>query len=155
MTARRKTAQELAAERELNFDTILEPYREGGTKENPVTRTVGTIMDYFMNKKKYPPEIVAASVLTVFKEIKDGKEFRGDGTYGSPGREMITYIRVRCDQLLHKKQEQEFNTFARDLQTALNKNPGLVAFVKRNCLGLVVILILAAILGVQIFTLVR
>lgn len=103
------TAEELWAKKEeFDFTKLLEPYIEGGTKDHYVKRTMGTIIDYFINKKQYPIDVVGAAVLLVFFELKGGQVFHGDGTYGSKGRELITHIRQVCDGLLHKNLEGKF-----------------------------------------------
>ncbi len=103
MTA--KLTREEVEERRYQFDfeKLLDPYREGGTEKEPVRRTMGTIIDYLLNKKKYPQEVVGAGILAVFMQLKNGKVFPGDGTYGSRGRELVTAIRIACDRLARKK----------------------------------------------------
>jgi hypothetical protein len=86
-------------QQEWDFSLMLEPYKEGGTETHPVERTFGTILDYLLNRKKYSPEVAGAAILLVFMEMRNGKRFLGDGSYGSPGRELITAIRVMCDKL--------------------------------------------------------
>lgn len=92
---------------EFDFTKLLSAYTEGGTKDHPVTRTMGTITDYFLNKKKYPIDVVGAAILLVFFELKNGRVFHGDGSYGSMGRELVTYIRIVCDRLLHGQLEDQ------------------------------------------------
>jgi hypothetical protein len=91
----------------MHFETILKPYKEGGTKDRPVERTMGTMLDYFLNKKQYPLEIVGGAVFLVFNYLNSGGEFEGDGSYGSRGRELVTSIRMKCDDLLQQKLEAE------------------------------------------------
>ena len=118
-TVEQRTAE--IEEKRLNFDTLLEPYREGGTPEHPVRRTVGSIVDYLLNKRKYPKEVVGASLLAVFLELKAGRSFPGDGTYGSPGRDLVTYIRHNCDRINQERLTTEATAFADSLLSALDK----------------------------------
>jgi len=87
----------------MNFEKLLEPYRQGGTEENPVKRTMGTIVDYLVNKKGYPLDTVGAAIFTIFFELDTGRVYNGDGSYGSKGRELVTAIRMRCDEYTHEK----------------------------------------------------
>ena len=83
----------------INFDELVEPYREGGTEANPDERTLGTIVDYLVNKKKYNYHTVSTAILKTFVELSNGLKFKGNGTYGSEGRQFITYLRRTCDKL--------------------------------------------------------
>ena len=56
-------------------------------------------MDYLINKKKYEPAVVGEALIKVFMFLYAGNSFKGDGTYGSPGRELVTTIRIECDRL--------------------------------------------------------
>lgn len=87
----------------FDFELLLEPYREGGTDFSPIRRTMGTIVDYLLYKKKYPIDIIGAAIFKVFLELQAGREFPGDGSYGSKGRELVTYIRMECDAFEHKQ----------------------------------------------------
>jgi len=103
------TEEEIWAKKEeFNFTKLLEPYTDGGTEDHYIQRTMGTIIDYFINKKQYPIDIVGAAVLLTFFKLKDGGVFHGDGTYGSKGRELVTYIRQICDRLLQTNLEGKF-----------------------------------------------
>jgi len=99
------TREEIEAKRyQFDFDKLLDPYREGGTENQPVRRTMGTILDYLLNKKKYSLDIVGAAILSIFIRMNnEGLKFEGDGTYGSPGAQLVTNIRVACDKLVHAK----------------------------------------------------
>ena len=110
-----KPVEEIWAEKDsFNFEKLLEPYSEGGQQHRPVKRTIGIILDWLINKKKYPIEVVGAAILVVFWELhKTGKSFAGDGTYGSKGRELDLYIRKTCDKLLENKlQDKVFASIA-------------------------------------------
>ena len=91
----------------MNFDKLLEPYKDGGVENRPVERTMGTIMDYFLNKKQYPMEIVGGAVFLVFNWLNTGGEFKGNAKYGSRGAELVTSIRMKCDDLLRQRLEGE------------------------------------------------
>jgi len=104
METKELTREEIEAKRyQFNFDELLDPYSEGGTENQPVKRTMGTILDYLLNKKKYPLEVVGAAVLSIFIRMNnEGLKFEGDGSYGSSGAQLVTNIRIACDKLLHK-----------------------------------------------------
>ena len=91
----------------MNFDELLKPYSEGGFKERPVKRTMGTITDYLINKKGYPLDIVGAAIFSIFFWLDAGNEFKGNGKYGSKGKELVTAIRMKCDELLYKRLDGE------------------------------------------------
>ena len=104
----------------MNFNRLLMPYEQGGIEHNKKNRTMGTIIDYLLNKKGYPLDIVGAAIFTVFFWLDTGGEFKGDGSYGSKGKELVTAIRIKCDELLALKTEgiayQVFiEQFAKDL----------------------------------------
>lgn len=92
---------------DMNFNLLLRAYREGGTKDQPIERTMATIVDYLMNKKQYPADVIGGALFLVFNWLAMGHKFHGDGTYGSRGRELVTAIRLKCDELLHEKIEAE------------------------------------------------
>lgn len=105
----------------MDLSKLLIPYREGGVESRPVKRTMGTIIDYLLNKKMYPMEIVGGAIFLVFNWIDNGGEFKGNGTYGSKGAELVTSIRKKCDELLKQRLEGEtYKTFiqlyAKDLK---------------------------------------
>lgn len=87
----------------FNFEKLMDPYREGGSQTRPVKRTMGILVDWLVNKKKYPIDVAGAAILIVFTEMFKGREFAGDGTYGSKARELDTVIRMTCDKLLQNK----------------------------------------------------
>lgn len=142
-----KSPDEIWAEKEIDFEKLLDPYREGGTPEQPVRRTMGTMLDYFLNKKKYPKDVVGAALLVVFSELRVGRKFEGDGSYASPGRQLVSYIRRTCDEILHKKQEEDFHYFAQDLQKALEGKPRLSSWFRRNWQGIALVVLGAAALA--------
>ena len=92
----------------IDFNVLLEPYKEGGSLNSPTERTIGTIIDYLIHKKKYPLEIVGSAILEVFLLLAHDKVvFRGDGSYGSKGRELVTAIRIVCDRKLQGRLEDQ------------------------------------------------
>jgi hypothetical protein len=107
----------------FNFDRLLEPYRQGGTESAPVTRTIGIIIDWLINKKKYPVDVVGAAIMIVFWEMHKGKEFLGkSNAWGSKGDELDNYIRVTCDHLLQNKlQDQVFASIAGGRMAMINE----------------------------------
>lgn len=110
--AKRVTIEEIYKKVRDDYDieSLLLPYQEGGTKEIPIRRSSGTILDWLINKKKFAPDIAGAGLISVLMELRNGLSFQGDGTYGSKGRELIHYVADRCD---------EFNR--RDLQVEMFK----------------------------------
>jgi len=88
----------------MNFAELIKPYEDGGTQSKPVKRTLEGIIDWLLNKKQYPMEIVGGAVFIVFNWITTGGSFKGDGSYGSKGRELDTAIRIKCDELLRIRQ---------------------------------------------------
>ena len=49
MEKRIKTEKEIWDEKSrFSFDELLKPYSEGGTRNAPVKRTIGTMVDYFL-----------------------------------------------------------------------------------------------------------
>lgn len=89
----------------MDFNELLEPYKEGGRQGRYVERTMDTIIDYLVNKKQFPMEIVGGAVFLVFNWIATGGSFKGDGTYGSPGKELVTSIRLKCVGLQRARQK--------------------------------------------------
>jgi hypothetical protein len=92
---------------DYDIESLLEPYKEGGTEGQPVERSSGTILDWLINKKKFSPDIAGAGLVSVLMEMKRGKQFFGDKTYGSKGRELIAYIAHRCDDFNRQRLQGE------------------------------------------------
>lgn len=70
--ADKKTPAQIWDEKKVfDFSTIIKHYSMGGTKEVPVTRTWGTVVDYLLNKKGYPPDIVGSAIMLTFLRIKE------------------------------------------------------------------------------------
>ena len=87
----------------MDFKELLKPYEEGGLEHKPVKRTMGTIVDYLLNKKNYPIDVVGGAVFQVFFWLDCGNEFKGNDKYGSKGAEMVTAIRKKCDTILQER----------------------------------------------------
>lgn len=84
----------------VNFDKLLKPYREGGTQENPVRRSLSTIASALIYKNRLPADVVGAAILKTFIKIAErGIKFEGDGSYGSAGRELFMYIKREAVKL--------------------------------------------------------
>lgn len=95
---------ELKQKPNLNFDKLLEPYTEGGTRNSPVKRTIGTMTSKLMISHRFPPEIVGAAIYKVFWQMAHNNlEFKGDGTYGSKGRELFSCIKAQCLDLTQQQ----------------------------------------------------
>ena len=65
--------------------------------------------------------MVGASIFAVFNWLDSGGEFKGDGSYGSKGKELVTSIRMYCDDLMRKKlkaatYEAFIQEYAKDLK---------------------------------------
>jgi len=94
----------MGLKKKFNFDKLLEPYKEGGTENYPVTRTMGTITSKLMISYKLPPDIVGLAIYKVFyKMAHDGLEFKGNGKYGSKGSELFSCIKAQCLDLTQNK----------------------------------------------------
>ncbi len=81
----------------FNFDKLLEPYQEGGSEESPIQRTMGTITSKLMVSYRIPPDIVGLAIYKVFYKIaNEGLKFKGNGKYGSKGKELFSCIKAQC-----------------------------------------------------------
>jgi len=109
---------------ELNFEKLLKPYKEGGTVDSPVERTVGTIASKLIVANKISPEIVGAAILKVFTKMAyDGLEFKGNEKYGSKGRELYSCIKAQAVQMVQE-------TYHKEVLTSVSAS---VACVKNKC----------------------
>jgi len=102
------TKEEIYAKKEFNFEKLLEPYTEGGTETDPIKRTMGTMLDWLIFKKKFAPKIVGAALLMTFIELKNGKVFKGDGSYGSAGNELVRSILMLCSEIAQGNIKNDF-----------------------------------------------
>lgn len=88
----------------FNIDKLLEPYKKGGLRHSPVTRTLGTITSKLLVCYRFSPEVVGTAVYKVFHKIAyEGLEFKGDGSYGSKGAELFSCIKAQCIDMTEKK----------------------------------------------------
>ena len=91
----------------FNLDRLLIPYEQGGTQNSPVKRTIGTIATKLIISNKIPPEIVGAAIFKVFSEmVNNDLTFEGDGSFGSPGRELFCCIKAQAIDLTTKEKTQ-------------------------------------------------
>lgn len=88
---------------EWDFEKLLEPYKESGHVDMPVERNWGTIISWLVNTYKFPPDIVGAGIFLVWMKIKRDGHFKGDGKYGSPGREFVHAIRTMCASVMQER----------------------------------------------------
>ncbi|MHC4691036.1 MAG: hypothetical protein ACYS5F_15625, partial [Planctomycetota bacterium] len=66
-------------EEEWDFEKLLEPYRRGGpNQQNEVRRTWGTLIDWLINARKFPPEVVGSAIFLVWMKIKRDGHFKPD-----------------------------------------------------------------------------
>ena len=70
------TKEEIYAKKEFNFEKLLEPYREGGTENAPVKRTMGTKQDCLkLNRKLSANDFLLIDLRDCSREhFKDRKE---------------------------------------------------------------------------------
>ena len=88
----------------FNIDKLLKPYERGGTKENPVRRTLSTIASKLLHSYKFNPEVVGKAIFSTFWEMaNNGLEFKGDGSYDSGGTQLFTCIRDKCVEIANKE----------------------------------------------------
>ena len=113
--AKKMTLDEIYKKIKADYDieSVLEPYKEGGTEQQPIERSSGTILDWLINKKKFPSDIAGAGLISTLMELRSGKSFQGDGTHGSKGHELVHYIAQKCDSFNKQKLKVEmFKTIA-------------------------------------------
>jgi hypothetical protein len=86
------------------FRELLEPYRDGGTSaDQSVIRTVDSILTYLLKKTEYSQLAITHAIFEVFEWLNEGNQFKGDGTYGSKGRELVNAIHMKCGDICHGK----------------------------------------------------
>jgi len=89
---------------DFDFEKILDPYRESGREgAHREPRTWGRIISWLTDKHKFELETVAAAVLLTCLEMREGKVFEGDGTYGSKGSEFVNHIRNTARVIQRRK----------------------------------------------------
>lgn len=84
---------------EFDFEKLMTPYKDGGSEDKPIERTMGMIVDWLVNRKKYSVEIAGGAILLTFMRIMKEGHFKGDGTFGSAGDELDQNIRQAADVL--------------------------------------------------------
>lgn len=87
---------------EFDFEKLMEPYREGGSEDKPVDRTLAMCIDWLVNRKKFPVEVVGGAILLTFMRIMKEGHFKGDGSYGSAGDKFDQNLRQAADVLNQK-----------------------------------------------------
>lgn len=113
--AKQLSVDEIYAKVKQDYDieSLLKPYEQGGTESQPVIRSSGTVLDWLINKKKFPPDVAGAGLIAVLMECKAGKSFQGDGSYGSAGRAFVHAVAMKCDDFNKQKLRVEmFKTIA-------------------------------------------
>lgn len=89
--------------KEINFVNLLEPYKEGGIEDDPVERTLETITSKLVISYRLPIPVVGAAIFKVFFAMaNEGLEFKGNGTYGSKGRELFSCIKAQAIDMAKK-----------------------------------------------------
>ena len=108
----------------INFDDLIKPYSKGGTERNPATRTLGTIASKLIISYRLPVEIVGAAVFKVFyKMAYEGLEFKGNGKYGSKGKELFSCIKAQAVSMVENKAHDD----------VINSIAMMTACVKKDC----------------------
>jgi len=108
----------------LNFAKLIKPYREGGTEQGKVVRTLETISAKLLVAYKFKPEVVGGAIFKVFYEMAyNGLEFKGDGTYGSKGAELFSCIKAQCVDI----------TMRESAETIVKEIMELTACVVKDC----------------------
>ena len=92
----------------LNINEILKPYGESG-KAGGEARSLDSMLNALVNRYNIPSVIAVDAMMIVMFELANGKKFKGDGSYGSKGRELFLYIKALCREMLKEKTKQTFN----------------------------------------------
>ncbi len=82
---------------EYDFEKILIPYKEGGTKDHPVERTWGMVVSWLHDKKRFPLDVIGAAIMLTVDRIKKEGHFKGTGKYGGDGRVFDHNLLATCD----------------------------------------------------------
>jgi len=89
---------------DLDFEQLLEPYREGGADEqHMVRRTWGTLVMWLTKKLGFDVEVAGAGILILALELHKGLKFEGDGSWGSRGHQLCQYLRQVCLRIKQKR----------------------------------------------------
>jgi hypothetical protein len=95
----------------FSFEKLLKPYEECGVPHNPSKRTLGLQIDWLVNKKTYPMDVVGGALLIVYNKLYNEKiAFKGDGTFGYPGHQLDRYLVGVCEELYRKRLEYDVGT---------------------------------------------
>lgn len=107
---------------EFDFDKLMEPYKEGGSEDHPVERTIAMDIDWLINRKKYSIEVAGGALLLTFMRIMKEGPFKGDGTYGSAGNEFDQNLN-QAAAVLHKKAllSETYKTLAEGRAVAMKR----------------------------------
>ena len=107
---------------ELDFEKLMEPYRDGGTENKHIRRTIAMEVDWLVNRKRYPVEVAGGALLLTFMRIMKEGQFKGDGSYGSAGNEFDQNVRQAADILNRKALLSEtYKTLAEGRSIAMKK----------------------------------
>ncbi len=108
---------------DLNIEELLKPYKQGGTEQNPVERTLGTISSKLIVSNRLPADIVGAAIFKVFNKMAfDGLSFKGNGKYGSEGRELFSCIKAQAVQMVQDQHHDEVLSIVYKAVACANKN---------------------------------
>jgi hypothetical protein len=92
----------------FSFDRLIKPYSQGGLESKPVTRTIDLQIDWLINKKNYPLDIVGSALLITYTKLYYGHvKFHGDGTYGSKGHQLDRYLAETCEKIYQQRLQFE------------------------------------------------
>lgn len=89
--------------KQMDFEKLLEPYKEGGTINTPIERTIGTMASKLIIVYRLPVEIVGAAMFRVFYAMAyEGLKFKGNEKYGSKGAELFSCIKAQAIDITQK-----------------------------------------------------
>jgi hypothetical protein len=101
----------MAVKPNFKFERLIRPYKQGGTENHQVVRTVGVQVDWLVNKRSYPLDIVGGALLVVYTKLYHNQiKFLGDGTWGSKGHQLDQYLLKTCEELYQKRLQSELGT---------------------------------------------
>jgi len=89
----------------FDFQKVLEPYKEAGTREERTERTWGKIVIWLSGKHGVPIKTIGAAILITAVQLEGGKKFDGDGSFGSKGRQLDQYIKDLAFRIQGAKEE--------------------------------------------------
>lgn len=85
---------------EPDIKSLLKPYEDVGTKENPIKLTLESISFELTNRFKYQSDIVGAAIWTTFhKMLHEGLTFPN-------GRELVLYMKRQCLEITKNKTKE-------------------------------------------------